>query len=259
MNKRFPSPRPSLPKNFACPAVSRRGIQDDARLQPSQTLYGSTERLFPSGLFFSCRRGTGQAGDALPGHVVRHVPRQKFWERRGGARGGEEEPFFKTVSLSLSHKVHLGHSRQACFFHAAGGRGRRATPCRDTLSGMFPDKSFGKGEGEREGERENRFSKRFPSPSRIRFISDLPVRHAFFMPPGDGAGGRRLAGIRCPACSLTKVLGKERGSTRLCQTSPKSTSSTTAARWKGRGRSCTSQRLARASCVPPGRQSTSPV
>ena len=261
--QRVPSPHtPHPPKNFACHDASQRGIQDDARLQPSQTLYRSRDGGSPSGMFF----------------------------------------------------------------HVVGGRVRRATPCRGTPSGMYPAKSFGKGEGEREGERENRFPKRFPSPSRIKVIllwGEGPFVNKGSLPPTpphppknfvchdanqrgiqddarrqpsqtlyrsrDGGspsgmffhvvGGRVRRAMPCrgtlSGMYLAKSFGKGEGEregegesrfpkrfpspSRLCQTSPKSTSSTTAARWKGRGRSCTSQRLARASCGPPGRQSTSPV
>ena len=143
-----------------------------------------------------------------------------------------------------------GCCRSLYFSSSRRGRSKRETPCRDTSLSSEPNKSLGKGEGVREGERENRFSKRVPSPPRIIITSPIPPKTLlvqtqalmarkvspdsrparlwtnkqagrllpfgllFFIPPGDAAGAKRLAGT-CPCrVSPIKVWGKERGCAR---------------------------------------------
>ena len=107
----------------------------------------------------------------------------------------------------------------ACFFHAAGGRDRRATPCRAMTPCVDQSKRFGKGEGEREGERGTVFQNGSPLPLATTSISPI-ITSSFFVGvpdeqvagilPDDGAHLRfqTCAVLRAFAQQIIRVRGK---------------------------------------------------
>ena len=103
--QRVPSPRPPHPpKNVICPDVKRLGAQGEARAQASRILYTRGRTVFavrpvffmPPGDVTSGRHPVGARGPA--GSLTKVLGRE-----RGNTRG-RGKPFFKTVSLSPSHK-----------------------------------------------------------------------------------------------------------------------------------------------------------